>query len=165
MLKLSMNQAKSRQRDEWLSLLSKLDRRVKHLDEWLKQQARKDERVLRLQTHPGVGLLTSLALVHTPEPVSRFSSGRKVAAYVGLEPMEYSSADKQRFLGISKGGSRLLRYLMVEATQWAVKSDSQLKPFYIRVAHRRGVAEGESSGGQEAADKKLHHIERQDRLR
>jgi transposase len=65
--------------------------------------------------------------VHTLETVSRFSGGRKVAAYAGLEPMEYSSADKQRFLGISKGGSRLLRYLLVEATQWAVKSDAQLK--------------------------------------
>src|SRR3712207_8326764 len=40
-------------------------------------------------------------------PVTRFGGGRKVAAYVGLEPMEHSSAGKQRFLGISKGGSRL----------------------------------------------------------
>src|SRR5205807_3132296 len=40
--------------------------------------------------------------------------------YVGLDPMEYSSGDKQRFGSISKGGSRLLRYLLVEAAQTAV---------------------------------------------
>jgi hypothetical protein len=84
------------------------------------------------------GLLTSLALVHTLEPVSLFSGGRKVAAYVGLEPMERSSADKQRFLGISKGGSRLLRYLLVEAAQTAIRTDSDLKQFYLRVAPSRG---------------------------
>ena len=83
-----------RQRSEWLSLLAELDERIKALDDWLKQQAQGDERVLRLQMHPGVGLLTSLALAHTLEPVSRFSGSRKVAAYVGLEPMERSSGER-----------------------------------------------------------------------
>lgn len=46
--------------------------------------------MLCLQTHLGIGLLTLLALVHALEPVSRFGSGRKVAAYVVLDPMEYS---------------------------------------------------------------------------
>ena len=63
-----------------------------------------------------------------------------MAAYVGLEPMEHSSAGKQRFLGISKGGSRLLRYLLVEAVHTAVKRDEQLKKFYQRLVYRRGVA-------------------------
>ncbi|HEY0547373.1 MAG TPA: transposase [Pyrinomonadaceae bacterium] len=56
---------------------------------------------MRLRTHPGIGLLASLALVHSLEPVSRFQRSRKVAAYVGLEPMEYSSEEKQGFGSIS----------------------------------------------------------------
>jgi transposase len=79
-----------------------------------------------------------LALVHTLEPVSRFSGGRKVAAYVGLDPMEYSSGEKQRFGSISKGGSRLLRHLLAEAAQTAVRRDEELRRFYGRLAHRRG---------------------------
>jgi transposase len=98
----------SHQRDGWLELLADLGGRVTRLDEQLKQVAHGDERVQRLQTHPGIGLLTSLALVHGLEPVSRFAGARKVAAYVGFDPVEHSSAGKQRFLGISKGGSRLL---------------------------------------------------------
>ena len=101
---LPMTSAMSHQRDGWLELLADLSGRVARLDEQLKRVARGDERVLRLQTHPGIGLLTSLALVHTLEPVSRFGGGRKVAAYAGLEPMEHSSAGKQHFGGISKGG-------------------------------------------------------------
>jgi transposase len=93
-LQLPMSEAMARQREEWLSLVDEFNRRVRSLDAWLEEQAKRDERVLRLQTHPGVGLLTSLALVHSLEPVTRFAGGRKVAAYVGLEPMEYSSGDK-----------------------------------------------------------------------
>ena len=138
LMSLPMSKALSDQRDGWLSLLTELNERIGQLDRQLKQQAQGDERVERVQTHPGVGLLTSLALVHSLEPVSRFEGSRKVAAYAGLEPVEHSSADKQRFLSISKSGSRLLRYLLVEAAHTAVKRDDELKRFYQRVAHRRG---------------------------
>jgi transposase len=138
-LQLPMSAAMDRQRRGWLSFVEDFDKRIKELDCWLAEQARQDQRVLRLQTHPGVGLLTSLALAHSLEPVSRFAGGRKVAAYVGLEPMEYSSGDKQRFGSISKGGSRLLRYLLVEAAQTAVRRDQEMKSFYLRLLHRRGA--------------------------
>lgn len=107
-LRLPVSEAMGRRRDGWLSLVDELNARIKGLDAWLEQQAKRDERVLRLQTHPGIGLLASLALVHGLEPVARFAGGRDVAAYVGLDPMEYSSGDKQRFGSISQGGSRRL---------------------------------------------------------
>jgi len=95
--------------------------------------------VLRLQTHPGIGLLTSLAVVHALEPVSRFAGGPKVAAYVGLDPMEYSSGERQRFGSISKGSSRLLRYLLVEAAQISLRRDEGMQGFYLRLLRRRGA--------------------------
>ncbi len=126
------------QRDELLSLADELSRRVVTVEQWLKEQARSDQRVQRLQTHPGVGLLSSLCLVHTLGDLTRFSSTRKVAAYVGFDPMEDSSAERKVYGGISKAGSRLLRYLLVEAGQSACKHDEQLKQFYRRLVPRRG---------------------------
>jgi transposase len=105
-LQLPMSEAMARQREERLSLVDEFNARIKSLDAWLEQQAKRDERVMRLQTHPGIGLLTSLALVHSLEPATRFEGSRKVAAYAGLEPMEDSSGNKQRFGSISKSGSR-----------------------------------------------------------
>jgi transposase len=87
-----------------------------------------------------VGLLTSLCLVHTLGESSRFSSLRKVAAYAGFDPMEDSSAERKAYGGISKAGSKLLRYLLVEAAQTAAKDDEQLKQFYRRLVPRRGKA-------------------------
>ena len=94
----------AQQRNELLTLADELSRRVVTVERWLKEQARHDIRVLRLQTHPGVGLLTSLCLVHTLGDLARFSSTRKVAAYVGFDPVEHSSAERKVYGSISKGG-------------------------------------------------------------
>lgn len=133
-----MSPVMQQQRDQWLALLEPLNQRIVEAMLWLKQQAQGDARISRLRTHPGIGLLTALGLVHTLEPVSRFRNQRKVAAYGGFDPMERSSGEKKRYLGISKAGSRLLRFLLVEAAQTAVKGDPELKRFYRRLEARRG---------------------------
>src|SRR5215218_4890215 len=112
-----MSPVMSEQRKQWLELLQQLNQRIRETEEWLKQQALKDPRISLLRTHPGLGLLSALGIVHTLVPVSRFPNTRKLAAYGGFDPMERSSADKKRYLGISKAGSRLLRFLLIEATQ------------------------------------------------
>jgi transposase len=126
------------QREHWLQLLEPLNQQLMETMAWFKEQARGDVRVARLRTHPGIGLLTALCIVHSLEPVSRFRNQRKVAAYAGFDPVERSSADRKHFLGISKAGSRLLRYLLVEAAHTAVRYDENLKRFYKRLAERRG---------------------------
>jgi transposase len=137
---LQLSTISQQQRDELLSLADELTRRIQTVEQWLQTQAKSDARAQRLQTHPGVGLLTSLCLVHTLGDLSRFSSTRKVAAYVGFDPMEDSSAERKAYGGISKAGSRLLRYLLVEAGQTAAKDDQHLKQFYRRLLPRRGKA-------------------------
>jgi len=133
-----MSPVMSQQRKQWLEMLRELNQRITETEWWLKQQAQKDPRISLLRTHPGLGLLSSLGVVHTLIPVSRFRNQKKVVAYGGFDPMERSSADKKRYLGISKAGSRLLRFLLVEAAQTAVKNDPELKRFYRRLEHRRG---------------------------
>ena len=133
-----MSPAMQWQREQWLQLLEPLNERLLETMHWLQQQSQADERISRLRTHPGVGLLTALCLVHSLEPVNRFSSTRKVTAYAGLDPVERSSAERQRFLGISKAGSRVLRFLLVEAAHAAIRKDADLKRFYQRLTERHG---------------------------
>src|SRR5438876_2218311 len=126
------------QREHWLQLMEPLNQQLLETMGWFKAQSKDDVCITRLRTHPGIGLLTSLCLVHTLQPVSRFRNTRKVAAYAGFDPIERSSGERKCFLGISKAGSRLLRYLLVEAAQTAVRKDEDLKRFYQRLAERRG---------------------------
>ena len=133
-----MSPAFRHQSEDLVTLLVPINERIGRVDKWLKEQASIDDRAKLLMTHPGVGVLTALGVVHTLEPFERFSKQRSVVAYVGLEPMERSSAERKRYIGISKAGSRLLRFLMGEAAHVAVRFDPELKRFYERVGKRRG---------------------------
>ncbi len=137
---LPLSPALTEQRADWTQLIEQLESRITYVEQELAKLAAEDERVRRLRTHPGIGLLTGLALVHTLSPVSRFANSRKVTAYVGLEPQEHSSGEKRRIGRISKAGSRVLRFLLVEAGNSAVRSDERLRKLYYRVRERRDRA-------------------------
>jgi transposase len=57
----------------------------------LDKLAAADERVRLLMTHPGVGVINALALVHTLGEVRRFRRKEEVVAFIGLDPLEKSS--------------------------------------------------------------------------
>jgi transposase len=54
----------------------------------------------------------------------RFRCGKQIGSYLGLIPCEDSSAGRQRLEHISKQGNSLLRFLLVEAAQAAVRSNA-----------------------------------------
>jgi hypothetical protein len=56
---------------------------------------------------------------------------------VGLIPREDSSAGRQRLGHISKQGNALLRFLLVEAEQAAVRYDPDWRRRYLHLAMRR----------------------------
>ena len=71
---LQLSAISQQQRDELMSLADELTKRIQTVEQWLQTQAKSDARVQRLQTHPGVGLLTSLCLVHTLGDLSRLAA-------------------------------------------------------------------------------------------
>lgn len=134
---LRLSPVLSQQRDEWLALIRLLNKQIGTVEESLEQRAKGDTAVALLRTHPGIGLLTALALRYTLEPVARFTTTRRVTAYVGFDCVEDQSSERRRMGSISKQGSRLLRFLLNEAGQTAARRDPQLKQFYKRLLHRR----------------------------
>jgi len=136
---LELDETDILQRDHSLELLQQIRVRIGAIEKELTVRAEQDARVRLLRTHPGVGLLTSLAVAHTLEPVTRFQRARCVAAYCGLDPREFSSGDIVRMGHISKQGNRLLRHLLVEAAHRTVriKTDNDLRDFYFRLIARK----------------------------
>jgi transposase len=129
-------------RQRLLQALDALEADIVELNRRVEEEVRKRPEAVRLMTHPGVGPVTSLAMVLTLGPAERFASGKEVSSYFGLIPSEDSSGGEQRLGRISKQGSSFLRFLLVEAGQTAARYDPQLKRFYKRLAMRknRGVA-------------------------
>src|SRR5450432_4392846 len=92
----------------------------------------------RLKTHPGVGVLTALAFVLILGDAERFQCGKQVASYLGLVPLEESSGNRRRLGHITKQGSSILRFLLVEAAQVTVRSLPEWRSKYFHLAMRRG---------------------------
>ena len=135
--KLALAPWASRRRQELLELLDRINPTIEELTAAVEREARKQPEVLRLMTHPGVGPLTALAYVLIIGTPTRFARGKQIGTYVGMIPSEDSSAGKQRLGHVSKQGSSLLRFLLVEAAQAAARIHPDWRRRYIHLAMRR----------------------------
>src|SRR5207253_5353526 len=68
----------------------------------------------------------------------RFPCGKQVASYLGLVPLEDSSGNRRRLGHITKQGSSMLRFLLVEAAQVTVRSLPEWRCKYVHLMMRRG---------------------------
>jgi transposase len=129
-----------RRREDLLGLLAMLNQQIEPLDQAVKGEAQRDKMALLLQTQPGVGAITALAYVLTLGDVSRFLRGKQVASYLGLIPREHSSGGHQKLGAITKQGNRMLRMLLVEAAQIAVRFDPGFRKEYLHRCHSKPKA-------------------------
>jgi transposase len=130
----------AKRRDDLLRWLEQWESETQGLQQQIVQAANQSADAVRLMTHPGVGPITALGFVLTLGPWQRFRRGKQVASYFGLIPREHSSGGRQRLGHISKQGSPLLRWLLVEAAQSAVRHEPEMQRHYRRLAARKSRA-------------------------
>jgi transposase len=128
----------SRRRRDLLELMDRLNPTITELTQGIEQEVEKCPEAQRLMTHPGVGALTALAFVLIIGKADRFRSGKQVASYLGLVPLEESSGNRRRLGHITKQGSSMLRFLLVEAAQVTVRSLPEWRSRYFHLMLRRG---------------------------
>src|SRR5262249_56808767 len=71
----------------------------------------------RLAQLGGIGPLTAPALVAAVGDATGFQNGRQFAAWLGLVPRQHSTGGKTTLLGITKGGNRYLRLLLIHGAR------------------------------------------------
>jgi transposase len=128
----------SRRRRDLLELLDRLNPTIAELSQAIEQEAEKYPAAQRLMTHPGVGPLTALAFVLIIGKAERFQWGKQIASYLGLVPLEKSSGNRRRLGHITKQGSSMVRFLLVEAAQVTVRSLPEWRKKYAHLMMRRG---------------------------
>lgn len=99
--------------------------------------------VIRLQTIPGIGLLTASALVARIGDARRFPDGRHFASALGLTAKEHSSGEHRRLGGISKQGDIYLRQLLIHGARSVLCHAKRqpldpLRAWALRIQERRG---------------------------
>jgi transposase len=92
-----------------------------------------------LKSIPYFGPVTIDVVLAELGDVKRFRSQKQVAAYAGLAPKVRESAGKSKELSITKEGSPLLRWALVEAAWRLVGKTRRWGTIYERLKHRRGA--------------------------
>jgi transposase len=103
-------------REECRDLLDQIAEQTVRIDirtAKIKVLAAETDTARRLQTIPGVGPLTALAVEAFAPPMENFRCGRDFAAWLGLVPRQFSSGGKERLGRISKAGQSDIRRLLI----------------------------------------------------
>jgi transposase len=124
-----------------LEAIDRLTEKISESDEALKAAVASDPDAKLLMTVPGVGPVAASCFLMAIRNVDRFSSGRQVAAYLGLVPSLYASGKTMRRGRITKRGNRHGRWVLTQSAQvllHIVKKESRLKAWGHELAARAG---------------------------
>jgi transposase len=91
-----------------------------------------------LGSMPSVGPTTIEIVLSEIGDIERFRSNKRVVAYAGLAPGHRESAGHKKDLGITKEGSRLLRWALVQTAWRTLRCSVRWRCVYENLKKRRG---------------------------
>ena len=90
-----------------------LSERIAGYSKMIEQHALLNADTRRLMRMPGIGPITASTIVATIGDAHQFRTGRDLAAWLGLTPLNKSSGGKEKLGKIIKQGDRYIRKLLV----------------------------------------------------
>ena len=127
----------------YLEQIEQLSRKITDLEKVLRSEAQRGAETRRLQTMPGVGPITAMAVEAFAPPMKTFKRGRDSAAWLGLVPVQHSTGGKQRLGRTSKMGQRDIRRLLIigamAVIQWASRQGAQTGSWLHRMIERKPI--------------------------
>lgn len=109
-----------------LEQIGALNEKITGIERRLKDAAKSDPETTRLQTAPGVGPVSAMAIQAFAPPMQGFRRGRDFAAWLGLVPVQKSTGGRQILGRTSKMGQRdIRRFLIIGAMtriRWAIRN-------------------------------------------
>ncbi|MGI0088418.1 MAG: IS110 family transposase [Nitrosotalea sp.] len=124
--------------DAYVKTLDIFDLQIDIFTKKIASISKQDSNVRLLMTIPGVDYLTALAIMSEIVYIERFSTPWKLVSYAGLAPSRRDSGQARHRGGITRQGSRWLRFALVEAAGTTKRFDERLGKFYDRISARRG---------------------------
>jgi len=117
-----------------------LDEQLEVVDEKIGQRALADEQARLLESVPGIGHYTALAIASRIGKIERFKRPDSLANYFGLTPGCRNSGEANQRLGsITKQGSKIVRYLLGQAVVRVLRFDAAMRAWFKRIKKRRGA--------------------------
>ena len=124
--------------------IRKLDDNIRQVERRLTAISRELPAARSLLSVPGIGLLTSTAMLGFVGSPARFPSGRRFGSFLGIVPKEFSSGSNHHLGAITKRGDSYLRTLLVHGARSVLLAakrsphPDRLQAWAVRLEKRRG---------------------------
>jgi transposase len=124
----------------YVQMIETLTDEIDRLESAIEERAGSLKETQLLMTIPGVSYYSALMIYAEIGEIDRFDRDKEVVSYAGLNPIIRESGDSRIEGGISKRGSRQLRWILVQSSRTAVHTcqDEYLGRFYDRLEGRKG---------------------------
>lgn len=135
--KVPLKEEEAQARESDLRLLEQTEREIVAIDERLVRIAWEDEKVRLLMSIPGIDYTVAQTCLAAIGDVSRFANGKKLAAYLGLNPSTRQSGPHCYHGPITKQGNAHARWLLVQAAQHLGQYRGPLGQTFRKIAKRK----------------------------
>jgi transposase len=123
-----------------LCLMRSIQERIDELDGEISAriQRRKNDLAIAMSI-PGMGFISATAILAEIGDYTDFENSEKLAAWCGLVPSLYQSAEKVVLGGITKQGSKHIRRMLIQVAYAISRTkNSKLKRFFLRIQAKKG---------------------------
>jgi len=122
-----------------LSQWDLLDEQLKVVEAKIAERAEGNEEVKLLETVPGLGHYSAVAIRSRIGDIDRFKRPDSLANFLGLTPGCRNSGEATQRLGsITKRGSKMVRWLLGQAVVKVLRFDGVMRGWYKRIKKKRG---------------------------
>ena len=123
-----------------LEQIESIQRRIDELEGEIKNRIASRREDLKIaMSIPGIGFTSAVTILAEIGDFKDFAKAEQLAAWAGLVPAVYQSADKLVTGSITKHGSKHIRWILVEVAQAIARTNkSELKRFFRRVQAKKG---------------------------
>ena len=112
-----------------ISQIELLDSQLRSIEAQMEEIMKFHDSVI--MTIPGIGYINGGMILGEIGDIHRFKSPNQLLAFAGLDPTVYQSGNFQaKRTRMSKRGSRVLRYALINAAHNVVKNNSTFKAYY-----------------------------------
>src|SRR5215470_12374910 len=134
---LPLAEEEAQARDSDLRLLEQTELEIGEMEHRLVREAWQDEKVRLVMSIPGIDYTVAQTCLAAIGDISRFANGKKLAAYLGLNPSTRQSGAHCYHGPITKQGNAHARWLLVQASQHLGQYRGPLGQTFRKIAKRK----------------------------
>ncbi len=124
-----------------LGQIASISEQISALETEIEQRSRSSRDAQLMQTMPGVGPMSAMAVQAFCPPAENFRTGRDFAAWLGLVPRQHSTGGKERLGRVTKMGQKDVRRLLIIGAMSVINATERRKrcvePWLTRMLETR----------------------------